>query len=144
MMLLTEERSLHFQKIQTFFSLLRVLPGYSLYLSMAIEPTEEAGRLPADPTMGTNLASNNLEVDVSYLYSTLRRLTITDYSHRMMLTLSWNPRELITAVLQLIHLITVDARTGTSSYMTSLKSSIYNYRYVMKEPFRVFADFNLY
>jgi hypothetical protein len=143
-MLLTEERGLQFQIAQTFFPLLRVLPGYSLTLSIAIEPTEEAGRLPADPTMGTNLASNNLEVDVIYLYSTLGRLTITDYSHRMMLTLYWIPRELIVAVLQLIHLISVDARTGTSSYVTSLKSSIYSYRYVMKVPFRVVADFNLY
>lgn len=39
---------------------------------MAIEPTQEASRSPASddsaPFTGTNLASNDLEVDVSYTY----------------------------------------------------------------------------
>lgn len=79
---------------------------------MAIEPTQEAGRPPATPddsapTMGTNLANNDLEVDVSYLYHALQLFIITDYSYRMTLTLYWIPRKLIAAILRLMHLISV-------------------------------------
>ena len=79
---------------------------------MAIEPTQEAGRQPATsdnsaPTMGTNLASNDLEVDVSYLYHALQLLTVTNYPHRMILTLSWTRRKLIAAI-RLIYLISVN------------------------------------
>ncbi|RFN46471.1 hypothetical protein FIE12Z_9306 [Fusarium flagelliforme] len=74
---------------------------------MAIEPTEEAGRLPADPTMGTNLASNNLEVDDD-----------------------------VDSVLD----SSINARTGTSSYMTSLKSSIYNYRFENGRRYHAFRE----
>ena len=79
---------------------------------MAIEPTQEAGCPPAAsddsaPTMGTNLANTDLEVDVSYLYHAFQLFIVTDYAHRMMLTLYWIPRKLIAAILRLMHLISV-------------------------------------
>ncbi|RBR13717.1 uncharacterized protein FIESC28_08077 [Fusarium coffeatum] len=75
---------------------------------MAIEPTQEAGRPPAAsddsaPTMGTNLANNDLEVDDD-----------------------------VDSVL--------DSSTGTSSFMTSLKSSIYNYRFENGRRYHAFRE----